>query len=205
MKLLEYVVITNMRRGMCNRQALIMLNCMRLMVICWDQFLCDGVNQREDQYGGSLANRCRFLFEVVTSLIEIFGVGKVGVRLSPLYRDEITEKIKQSYFGVTCSEANKTYDCAVAGLNGFDLAYLLLTEPRVGGLSQTVEQEEAYYYPMANRKLREIYQGTLIGAGGFTPDSAAQAVADGVYDCIAFGRWFLATQICRNGFLPDIR
>merc|ERR1712166_841879 len=30
-----------------------------------DQFLQDGVNKRSDNYGGSIANRCRLLFEVV--------------------------------------------------------------------------------------------------------------------------------------------
>src|SRR5271156_233179 len=34
-----------------------------------DQFLQDGSNQRGDAYGGSVANRCRFLLEVVEALV----------------------------------------------------------------------------------------------------------------------------------------
>lgn len=48
-----------------------------------EQFLCDGINQREDRYGGSIENRCRFLFEVVAALVADLGPGRVGVRLSP--------------------------------------------------------------------------------------------------------------------------
>ena len=38
-----------------------------------NQFLCDSVNKRTDHYGGSLQNRCRFLFEVVDTLVDIVG------------------------------------------------------------------------------------------------------------------------------------
>ena len=37
-----------------------------------------------------------------------------------------------------------------------------------------------------------------MAAGGFTPFSAANAIAEGHYDLIAFGRWFLS-----NPDLPD--
>ena len=40
-----------------------------------DQFTCDGVNLRTDAYGGSVENRCRFLFKVVAALIEMMGAG----------------------------------------------------------------------------------------------------------------------------------
>ena len=49
-----------------------------------DQFLRDGVNDRTDAYGGSLANRGRLLFEVVDAAAEVFGIGRVGLRFSPL-------------------------------------------------------------------------------------------------------------------------
>ena len=67
-----------------------------------------------------------------------------------------------------------------------NLAYLLLTEPRVGGLTDVKEQG------LLNRIYRSIYDGTLIGAGGFTPESAEHAIHDGSYDTIAFGRAFIS-------------
>jgi len=51
-----------------------------------DQFLCDGSNQRTDEYGGSIQNRARFLTEVMRAVIEVVGEACVGVRISPSVR-----------------------------------------------------------------------------------------------------------------------
>ncbi|KAF2296968.1 hypothetical protein GH714_013785 [Hevea brasiliensis] len=48
-----------------------------------DQFMKDQVNDRTDQYGGSLANRCRFALEIVEAVANEIGADKVGIRLSP--------------------------------------------------------------------------------------------------------------------------
>ncbi|HEY1081099.1 MAG TPA: alkene reductase, partial [Prosthecobacter sp.] len=49
-----------------------------------DQFLRDGSNLRSGEYGGPVENRARLLLEVVDAVISVWGVGFVGVRLSPL-------------------------------------------------------------------------------------------------------------------------
>ncbi|UWQ92074.1 alkene reductase [Rhodobacteraceae bacterium M382] len=163
-----------------------------------EQFMNDGVNQRSDRYGGRLENRCRLLFDVVAALVDEMGPGRVGVRLSPTHLDPETGHSRQVYFGVRDGDPLALYTHAVEGLNAFPLAYLMLTEPRVGGLSQSPEAEDAYRHPMRNRGYRDLYDGVLIGAGGFTPSTATAAVADGSYDLIAFGRWFLS-----NPDLPE--
>ena len=48
-----------------------------------DQFIHDGTNKRNDEYGGSVEKRSRFLFEVLNALIEVWGSGRVGLHLSP--------------------------------------------------------------------------------------------------------------------------
>ena len=48
-----------------------------------DQFLQSKTNQRDDEYGGSVENRARFLLEVMDALIEVWGAGRVGVHLAP--------------------------------------------------------------------------------------------------------------------------
>jgi N-ethylmaleimide reductase len=48
-----------------------------------DQFIQDGSNRRTDAYGGSVANRVRFLVEVTQAAVGVFGANRVGVRLSP--------------------------------------------------------------------------------------------------------------------------
>ncbi len=156
------------------------------------------MNRRTDRYGGSIDNRCRFLFEVVAALVSELGPGRVAVRLSPTALDPATGKPYQTYFGAISADPAALYDHAVAGLNAFPLAYLLLTEPRVGALSVDPDGDPSHRHPLRNARFRQAYSGTLIGAGGFTPLTAEAAVASGTYDLIAFGRWFLA-----NPDLPD--
>ncbi|OWM77302.1 hypothetical protein CDL15_Pgr028939 [Punica granatum] len=45
-----------------------------------DQFLKDMVNDREDEYGGTVENRCRFLTEVVRAVAEAIGTDHVAPR-----------------------------------------------------------------------------------------------------------------------------
>ncbi|TMP55915.1 MULTISPECIES: NADH:flavin oxidoreductase [Pseudoalteromonas] len=48
------------------------------------QFLSAEINKRSDQYGGSLSNRARLLFEIVDGIREACGINfLLGVRLSP--------------------------------------------------------------------------------------------------------------------------
>jgi N-ethylmaleimide reductase len=45
--------------------------------------LKDNVNQRTDEYGGSVENRSRFCLEVIDILIEVFGAKRVGIKITP--------------------------------------------------------------------------------------------------------------------------
>ncbi len=45
------------------------------------QFLCDGSNQRTDQYGGSITNRLRFAIEVIEAVISEIGAHRTGIRI----------------------------------------------------------------------------------------------------------------------------
>jgi N-ethylmaleimide reductase len=47
------------------------------------QFLSDGINRREDEYGGSAENRARFVVEVVRAVVAEVGAERVGIRFSP--------------------------------------------------------------------------------------------------------------------------
>jgi len=52
-----------------------------------DEFLRDGTNKREDNYGGSVENRCRFALEIIDKCIGVFGSGGcVGIKISPCGR-----------------------------------------------------------------------------------------------------------------------
>jgi 2,4-dienoyl-CoA reductase-like NADH-dependent reductase (Old Yellow Enzyme family) len=48
-----------------------------------NQFLDTGANKRTDQWGGSVENRCRFGLEAIKVLIEVWGAGRVGIKMNP--------------------------------------------------------------------------------------------------------------------------
>src|SRR5207247_7933961 len=48
-----------------------------------DQFLRDGANFRDDEYGGSIENRIRFASEVLETVGGAIGMERVGIRFSP--------------------------------------------------------------------------------------------------------------------------
>jgi N-ethylmaleimide reductase len=156
-----------------------------------DQFLNDGVNHRTDEYGGSAANRCRLLQEVVEAILEVWPSEQVGVRLSP----HDAPNGGNTYYGCKDSNPDGVYPHAVQLLNQYNLAYLLLTEPRwVGKHDDSPETDPGFQMPLINlEKYRNLYSGVLIGAGGFTPTTSYTAMNDDDgYDALAFGRWFIS-------------
>jgi N-ethylmaleimide reductase len=137
-----------------------------------DQFLRDSANQRSDGYGGTLAQRARFLFEVLTAVCSAIGSDRVGLRLSPL----------NSYNDMKDSDPLAWTAYLAEQLNRFDLAYLHIMRADFFGL------QKADVMPIA----RAHYKGVLIGNMGYTPDEAESAIADGKLDAVAFGTGFLA-------------
>ena len=74
-----------------------------------DQFIRDGSNQRDDDYGGIVKNRIRFLREVVEAICNAIGSHKVGVRISP----------ENSFNSMHDSDAQNTFNAVTDMLNGF--------------------------------------------------------------------------------------
>ena len=137
-----------------------------------DQFLRDTPNQRTDLYGGSLDNRARFLFEVLTAVTAAIGADRVGLRLSPLNSfNSMKDNDPLALTGFLCEK-----------LNAFKLAYLHVMRADFFGL------QKADVMTLA----REKYKGVLIGNMGYTAEEAEAAIAAGKLDAVAFGTAFLA-------------
>jgi N-ethylmaleimide reductase len=143
-----------------------------------DQFLQDGVNRRTDSYGGSVKNRSRFLLQVVEAMVSVWGGDRVAVRIAPGGR----------WNGMSDSDPEALYDYVAKELDQFGLAYLHIIEPRVRGNVVVAEGQ----YAIAAARLRKIFKGKIIAAGGFEPDTAEEVVERGDADLVAFGRHFVA-------------
>jgi N-ethylmaleimide reductase len=143
-----------------------------------DQFLQDGSNKRTDEYGGSIENRARLAIEVVTALVSVWDGSRVGVRIGP----------RGSFNAMSDSNPDALFDYTAEQLNAFNLAYLHIVEPRVRGNTLIHENQG----PTASARLKRIFKGPLIAAGGFEPETAEGAVAQGIVDAVAFGRYFVS-------------
>ena len=137
-----------------------------------DEFIEDGSNKRSDRYGGSVANRARFLLEVVEAVTDVWSSNRVGVRLSP------------SGENYTMDDANReeTFGYVVNALNSFNLAYFHLMEPNQWGSDTGLDA--AFFRP--------IYQGILMVNGDYNRERGNAVLQSGNADLVSFGRTFLA-------------
>ncbi|GMP62654.1 hypothetical protein CsSME_00024663 [Camellia sinensis var. sinensis] len=155
-----------------------------------DQFLKDGINDRMDEYGGSLANRCKFIMQVVQAVAGAIGADRVGVRISPAIDHlDATDSDPLNLGLAVIDKLNK-----LQVVLGSRLTYLHVTQPRYTAYGQTEsgrhgsEDEESKLM----RTWRGAYQGTFICSGGFTRDLGIQAVAQGDADLVSYGRLFVS-------------
>ncbi|KAI5963476.1 uncharacterized protein KGF55_002356 [Candida pseudojiufengensis] len=133
-----------------------------------EQFLSPISNTRNDEYGGNLENRCRFLIEIITKFIDHpqIGSSKFGIRLSAW----------SIHFGMNYPEdkypINDTYPPLLfcqyilnhledLKKNGKEIAYVSIMEPRVSG---SFDQDPD---GKSNSSLVKAWSGKLIRAGGY--------------------------------------
>jgi N-ethylmaleimide reductase len=145
-----------------------------------EQFLQERTNRRTDAYGGSIENRARLTLEVTRAVVAACGAQRVGIRLSPYGRANDSGE----------AEPMPLYTHLIGALDGMGLAYLHLIEPRASGAGQgEVDHQDV---PSAAVLFRPAWRGVLIAAGNFRGDTAAEMLAQGHADAIAFGRLFIS-------------
>ena len=139
-----------------------------------DQFLRDGANQRDDDYGGSIENRCRFALEVVDAAVAEIGAGRVGIRLSPVSpANDIADSNPQPLF-----------QHLVQALNQRGIAFIHFVEGATGGARDVPGFDFAW--------ARRTFKGAYIANNGYTRAMAIDAIASGRADAVSFGRPFIA-------------
>lgn len=136
-----------------------------------NQFLDSRSNQRDDNYGGTLENRYRFLSEVMEAVLSVWPAERVGVRLSPngVFND------------MGADDFRETFTFVAQQLNTLKISYLHVMDGLAFGFHQRGE-------PMNLAEFRALFDGMLIGNCGYTKEDAEKRISDGDGDMIAFGR-----------------
>lgn len=141
-----------------------------------DQFMRDGSNYRDDDYGGSIENRTRLFREVILAVVDAIGADKVSVRLSPNGDSQ----------GVDDSDPTSLFSAVAQFLEGVGIAFLELRELGPNGTYGSSD------VPRQSPIIRQYFSGPLILNSDYDIDRARQDMASGLADAISFGRPFLA-------------
>ncbi|KAA1472759.1 FMN-linked oxidoreductase [Dentipellis sp. KUC8613] len=148
-----------------------------------DGFLQDVTNVREDEYGGSVENRCRLTLEVVEAVAAAVGQERTALRCSAF----------SSYLEMGMKNPYPTFTYLVTRLKDHypDLMYLHFTEPHMDGTddAHTPFTEDV---GSANDFVRRVWAPRpFLSAGGYTRETALY-VTQKYGDVIAFGRYFIS-------------
>ncbi|MGI2258236.1 alkene reductase [Shewanella sp. GXUN23E] len=133
------------------------------------QFLCDGTNQRTDEFGGTAQNRARFAAQCLIALCDELGPGRVGVRLNP----------GNCYNDTADTDPEASHRALLEQIAALPLAYVHVMRSPLPTLD-------------AIALVRELWHGPVILNDNYQPDSAGQAIAGGQGDAVSFARHFIA-------------
>lgn len=131
------------------------------------QFLDPTINLRDDRYGGSVENRCRFLLEATDRVTEVVGAARTGLKVSP--------RIK--FNDVVEPDAEDVYPHLARELSARGLAYL-------HGAKQGAYD--------VHGEMRAHFKGVYAAGAGFNAESGEAMLASGGADAIVFGKPFIA-------------
>lgn len=139
-----------------------------------EQFISPVSNQRTDEYGGSIENRCRFVLEVVDKVVAAIGANKTSIRLSP--------------FGVASDmphypEIEETYTYLAEQLNNRGIVYIHLVDHSAMGAPEVP-------FSIKNT-IHQKFKNTLILTGGYNLESAQADLKSRYTDLVGFGRQFI--------------
>jgi N-ethylmaleimide reductase len=145
------------------------------------QFLHEPTNHRTDEYGGSIENRARLLFEVLDAVLEIWPSQRVGIKTGPMMNELGLFKAVRS----TLPTSEYVYD----RLNDYNLSHVLLMR-QMADLSNTpiaslAGDQVAHHY-------RRRYSGNLILNVGIDREHGNRLLQGKAGDLIAFGREYIA-------------
>lgn len=153
-----------------------------------DQFLQSVSNVRDDEYGGSVENRVRFLKEILEAMIAdgAFPAERIGLRISP----------NGSFGGMGSEDNAEVFPQFAKAISGYGLAYLHIMD----GLSFGAHEKSRYLHP---HEMKAAFKGPIMANVGLTRDLAEGMLRSGAVDFACFGRPYIANPDLPERYLND--
>jgi len=140
-----------------------------------DQFINPHSNIRTDAYGGSIANRNRFLLEVMQSVVTEIGANRIGIRLSPF---------REIYGLKPYPEEMATHQYIMDELQKLGILYV--------HFSNAIVNDQPIIHTAYLADARERFKNLIMIAGGYTLESAENILQSGLVDLVAFGKTYIS-------------
>ena len=135
------------------------------------QFLAPNSNIRTDEYGGSIENRCKFVIEVASAVVEAIGADKTAIRISP----------NGTFNDMAETDTEEMYTYLINAINNLGLAFLHISnQPGFDSITFA----------------RKLFKGCVIANSGYADktkvETAKRIIESGEADLFSFGRLALA-------------
>lgn len=153
-----------------------------------NQFLSESANLRNDEYGGSIENRNRFVLEVMHELVNALGSDRVGIKLSPTVY----------YNNIENSDPVAQFKPLIEALNELPLTYIHL-------MNGMFPLDNYPHYPKnAVETFGSISKHLVIANAGFNKESGEAELDKGIAKIISYGSLFLANPDLPKRFELDV-
>lgn len=163
------------------------------------QFLSPRHNQRDDQWGGSLENRMRFVLSIYNAIREQVGADfPIGIKLNS------ADFMKGGFTEEDSMQVVKTL--ADAGIDLIEISGGSYENPSMMGsdAKKSTVQREAYFLDYAE-KVRSLVDTPLVVTGGFRSAKAMQEALDsGATDFIGIARTTCVDPDFPNKLIADV-
>jgi N-ethylmaleimide reductase len=135
------------------------------------QFLAPNSNIRTDEYGGTPEKRCKFVLEVLNSVVEAIGANKTAIRISP----------NGTFNDIAETDTEEMYSYLINSINELGLAFLHVSD-QPGFDSITFA--------------RKLFKGCIVANSGYADktkvETSKRIIETGQADLFSFGRLALA-------------
>ena len=157
------------------------------------QFLSTTTNKRTDEYGGSIENRSRIVFEILDAIIEVWDNTCVAIKFSPVMLSNVGI-VKPD------DETIALFKHILNKLSHYDLAFVHIVGPSEDLSGTPVEELQENYFA----HFRNNYSGRILANLGFSRESANAILKEGNADLVSFGEPFIANPDLVERFINNL-